>query len=418
MPPRRKRPDIKSELSTASEELTELEQLEELWSDVVREDSDVFIPSATNTRFRLILDIARARANEGVRRTAAIVEQDIRKVVRARHHLRDGLTGIRLRLAERLQRCEQILSSGVDQEAPKRPVNAGRSKRVLPRAIFNNRYVRLFQQSPNAVSRDKRPVLELAQQLVRLDQLLMCLESPESNRPTDQQDGLDLAAFVGSAICYGIAIGGAAAEMRFHQELARDAQATRDRGSGGKNTSFRSKCLRGFAEQLISDAFRRRYEVGDKWKRAYEQANVPVARAQRLGLARSTNKTDADERPSTKTVERMVLQEIERLIAEIGYKMRTGTMSVQDACRAVANDRNNLGYSLQAAWLEKLIEERRKEKTRGQRSDPIGELLADRMGKKSMSKKMKKYFREIERDHKLGRAQLIDAAFYAYSKEE
>ena len=46
MPPERKRPDIKKELSAPSEELSVLEQLEELWSDVVQEDSDVFIPSA------------------------------------------------------------------------------------------------------------------------------------------------------------------------------------------------------------------------------------------------------------------------------------------------------------------------------------------------------------------------------------
>ena len=40
---------------------------------------------------------------------------------------------------------------------------------------------------------------------------------------------------MGSGISYGIAIGFAAAEMRFHHELARDAQAQQRRGEGGKN---------------------------------------------------------------------------------------------------------------------------------------------------------------------------------------
>ena len=66
MPPERKRPDIKKELSTPSEELSLLEQLEELWSDVVREDSDVFVPAGENAIFGLLLNLARREPSWGV----------------------------------------------------------------------------------------------------------------------------------------------------------------------------------------------------------------------------------------------------------------------------------------------------------------------------------------------------------------
>ena len=422
MPPERKRPDIKKELSTPSEELSLLEQLEELWSDVVREDSDVFVPAGENAIFGLLLSLAQERAKLGRHRAVAKVEQDIRKVVRARHHLRDGLKGIRRGLSLRLQRCEQLLLAGVDQWA--QCVQATLSGPIGSyRAIFNDQYIRLLQQTPKSVSRDKRPVLKLAQQLVRLDQLLMCLEREESSRRTNRQGGLDLAAFVGSGNSYGIAIGFAAAEMRYHHELARDAKAQLGRGLGGKNAGKLAEMPK-LAMQLFSEILKERYERKSLWTVACESAMaITAAKAEvsrRRGVKRSVEEIISDKRkpPSTKTVGRWIQKEIKRLVADIDGKMRTGRASKQAACREVATERNQVGYSLETVWLEKLLEEHRKGTTPGKHWDPLGELYANSMGEKEMSKKTKESFQEIERAFQLRPERMIDAAFYAYAKDE
>ena len=69
-------------------------------------------------------------------------------------------------------------------------------------------------------------------------------------------------------------------------------------------------------------------------------------------------------------------------MADIDSKMRTGRASKQAACREVATERNQVGYSLETVWLEKLLEEHRKGTTPGKHWDPFGELYADSMGEK------------------------------------
>jgi hypothetical protein len=390
---KRPRPNTKSMLSASwmvSQENLEDDMLQEM---AHAEDMDPFFAELEIRHVHFLLEYARSKAGRGGKKKNATGRPNTDQVFFAWHRRKDGIAGIRSFVAERLQHCESLLRPPREERGSS---TAAGGPPLPPSVLPGSQHHLLNEIDHHDIASDKCSLATLALRLGQLDEFLTVLETSKSNDSKATQHGPDLAACVGSAISFGLAIGYLSAKSLFREVLERDATTQAKRTQGGDMGSWQLAHLPE-AAQLISQVLHRVLKEGKGWQDACAHAGVG----------------GGAHLPSVDTMRRMIYREIGTLLGEIQSVVDERRLSVTDACRSVAAARNRQGYKFTPELLEELCDRHRKGKLPGPHRNWLDQLASGRV-----SKELQDFLWATEREHRLSSGNVIDAALDTYREPE
>ena len=256
----------------------------------------------------------------------------------------------------------------------------------------------LAEMTPDAVPAALRPVLEFAQNLRQLDELLIVLEAAGPADHTSSDPLPDAAAIFGTALSIGLAIGHTAAEMR-HEAIAGYLRDQTNREAGGKANSWKHKYPKE-AKLIVFEVLRRALADTKIWSVAIKLAGVQSLQDRGIKL------------PDPATIRRLTYEEFDQLLSAIDRNMRTRSMSLADACQAVAQARDYSGRHLSPDWLKDLWNMAREGQLPGQGKDWLTALVTGRV-----SKELNKELGAMNAEFLRSSGRIVDAAFDTYESE-